>query len=65
MKTGAPKSEFPAILGWCETKDITHSSNLPPNALQDVKPSPLRNVTNDKGSFVLSNCNVTFNISNQ
>jgi hypothetical protein len=19
MKTGAPKSEFPAILGWCET----------------------------------------------
>ena len=46
-------------------KDITHSSNLPPNALQDVKPSPLRNVTNDKGSFVLSKCNVTFNISNQ
>jgi hypothetical protein len=21
MKTGAPKSEFPAIFGWCETLD--------------------------------------------
>jgi hypothetical protein len=28
MKTGGPKSEFPAILGWSETKGLVKSNML-------------------------------------